>query len=119
MEKTIITLYPGLQELLLNYDWPGSVRELENVIEYAVNFEQPDCLSKESLPRWLINKKTNRTCKQCYLKSRTGEVEYELINRMFEEHGSSLEAKKMIAEKLGISLTTLYRKIKKSQQQTG
>lgn len=51
MEKTIITLYPGLQGLLLNDDWPGSVRKLENVIEYAVNFEQPDCLSKESLPR--------------------------------------------------------------------
>lgn len=114
MGKTIRTLDPALEELLLSYNWPGNVRELENVIEYAVNFEQSDCLKKDSLPQWLIKKNQSANIRKDILKNRTGEMENELITKMLEEHGHSLEAKKMIAEKLDISLTTLYRKIKKS-----
>lgn len=38
---------------------------------------------------------------------------------MIEELGTSLEAKKTIANHLGISLTTLYRKLKKADEYAG
>ena len=37
-------------ECLEAYDWPGNVRQLENVIERAVALEQTDEISPESLP---------------------------------------------------------------------
>ncbi len=113
MGKTINALNDDFQEILLSYRWPGNVRELENVIEYAVNFEQAESLHKESLPQWLHNKLQSALRSEEKLKSKSTEWEYELIGKMIEEHGTSLEAKKKIAATLGISLTTLYRKLKK------
>ena len=37
MRKNIVGFSPESLGILLNYSWPGNIRELENVIEYAVN----------------------------------------------------------------------------------
>lgn len=110
--KEIGTMEPEVEEMLLNYDWPGNVRELENVIEHAVNFEQSLQLNKGSLPQWLFNKLHNPIQPE-RLKNQVSEWEFEVIEKLIAEQGTSLAAKKAIAKKLGISLTTLYRKINK------
>ncbi|MBW6464185.1 MAG: sigma 54-interacting transcriptional regulator [Firmicutes bacterium] len=115
--KQINSLHDDVAEMLLNYNWPGNVRELENVIEYAVNFEQSVQLTKQSLPKWL-SKKQHHANQPARLKNQTSEWEYEVIEKMIEDYGASLEAKKIIADKLGISVTTLYRKLKKMQEQS-
>lgn len=109
--KNISYMDHDVRELFLQHHWPGNVRELVNVIEYAVNFEQTKSIRKSSLPQWMQNKHSVGT-KQPGLKSKTREWEYEVISRMMEEMGNTLSAKKAIAEHLGISLTTLYRKLK-------
>lgn len=38
------------------YEWPGNIRELENVLEYAVVMCDSDTLSINHLPNWLIAK---------------------------------------------------------------
>ena len=38
-------------EILKNYSWPGNIRELENVIEYAVNFSINGVITPESIPK--------------------------------------------------------------------
>jgi sigma-54 dependent transcriptional regulator, acetoin dehydrogenase operon transcriptional activator AcoR len=113
--KQISSLHEDVEKMLINYSWPGNVRELENVIEYAVNFEQSVQLTTASMPQWLFNKQQNTTFPD-RLKNQTSEWEYAVIEKMIGEHGRSLEAKKAIAAKLGISLTTLYRKMKKMRQ---
>lgn len=113
MGKTINTIDNDLQDVLSNYSWPGNVRELENVIEYAVNFEITSSLSITSLPPWLTLKKMNPEKKKA-LKSKTDILERDLITEMLKMHGTSLEAKQNIADQLGISLTTLYRKMRKN-----
>lgn len=112
MNKRIGTLSEEVKETLLRYHWPGNARELENAIEYAVNFEQSSRLSKTSLPLWLLNEQKEELHTSSRLKSRTRGWEQDVILNMLEEHGNTLEAKKMIARRLGISLTTLYRKLK-------
>ncbi len=108
--KQISVIHPEVENMLLNYRWPGNVRELENVVEYAVNFEKTTQITIDSLPQWLF-KKQQTAESAADLKSLANQLEYEVIEKLLQEYGDSLEAKKKIAEQLGISLTTLYRKI--------
>jgi len=50
MGKSIGGLSHGTMELLQHYDWPGNIRELENVIERAVALEGTPTVLPESLP---------------------------------------------------------------------
>ena len=47
--KKIRGLMPGVEHKLLEYDWPGNIRELRNVIERAVHLATGPYLSEEHL----------------------------------------------------------------------
>ncbi len=49
-KKQIERIAPEAMEVLLSYDWPGNIRELENVIERAVALEMGAEIGLESLP---------------------------------------------------------------------
>src|SRR2546428_3536315 len=49
-KKSIEGLSPEALEVLLGYDWPGNIRELENVIERAVALEMGQEIGVDSLP---------------------------------------------------------------------
>jgi two-component system, NtrC family, response regulator PilR len=51
MSKTIAGISGGAMELLQQHDWPGNIRELENVIERAVALEGSPTILPESLPQ--------------------------------------------------------------------
>jgi len=42
-------------QILVNYDFPGNIRELENAVEYAIAFSRGDVIGKEDLPDYLLN----------------------------------------------------------------
>ncbi|MGB9809771.1 MAG: sigma-54 interaction domain-containing protein, partial [Caldanaerobacter sp.] len=44
------------EKLLLSYPFPGNIRELRNLIEYAVNFESKDYISPETINQRLYRK---------------------------------------------------------------
>jgi PAS domain S-box-containing protein len=113
LKKQVSGLDSKVKGILLGYHWPGNVRELENIIEYAVNFEQSSLITRQSLPQWIFQKSGVEEEKPT-LKNRTAELENEIIREMLGELGDSVETKKEIAARLGISLTTLYRKLKAS-----
>lgn len=46
-----------VKEIFNTYSWPGNIRELENVIEYAVNIAKEEVIGIKSLPVNFINKK--------------------------------------------------------------
>jgi two-component system response regulator PilR (NtrC family) len=50
MEKQITGISHEAMELLVHHDWPGNIRELENVIERAVALESTPAILPESLP---------------------------------------------------------------------
>ena len=50
MGKSITAISHGAMDLLLLHDWPGNIRELENVIERAVALEATPAVLVESLP---------------------------------------------------------------------
>jgi two-component system response regulator PilR (NtrC family) len=49
-DKPVNAISTGAMELLLQYAWPGNIRELENVIERAVALEATPTILPESLP---------------------------------------------------------------------
>jgi two-component system response regulator PilR (NtrC family) len=50
MAKDVMGISHGAMELLLRHDWPGNIRELENVLERAVALESTPSILSESLP---------------------------------------------------------------------
>ncbi|MCF7885060.1 MAG: sigma-54 dependent transcriptional regulator [Candidatus Marinimicrobia bacterium] len=93
-------------KLLMNYEWKGQVRELENVIERAVLLAEGDYITPEDLPP--------HTCQDDY----TGFPDdlKESVKKFERRHISSIlrkteNDKTTAAEKLNIGLSSLYRKI--------
>jgi two-component system response regulator HydG len=54
LERNVKHLSPQVRELLLNYDWPGNLRELKNVIKRMVLLTPADTAGLEALPDEMI-----------------------------------------------------------------
>jgi transcriptional regulator with GAF, ATPase, and Fis domain len=53
-QKEIIGISPQVIDALIQYEWPGNIRELENLIERAYILETSNMLSPESFPNELF-----------------------------------------------------------------
>ncbi|MDA8229563.1 MAG: sigma 54-interacting transcriptional regulator [Desulfitobacterium hafniense] len=104
-------IHPDVMGILLDYDWPGNIRELENTIERLVVIARKDCIDLEdiedlSLP--LLRRKqagSEVLTLQDYLESE----EKRLISDAYKTTGSTRKAAKL----LGISQPNLVKKLKK------
>jgi len=56
MNKDVHALSQASMDLLDAYDWPGNIRELENVIERAVALEKSQTILPESLPEHIVKR---------------------------------------------------------------
>jgi DNA-binding NtrC family response regulator len=56
--KTVHAVHPQVIESLMNYGWPGNIRELENLVERAYILEASSVLSPESFPGELFETET-------------------------------------------------------------
>lgn len=119
LEKRIDGITSDAEQLLYDYNWPGNIRELENVIERAVNLASGHIITKEDLPPAITYLSNTPTESQDSLSEETmpkltGDVtesqSYKrLISVLADEHGNVSKA----SERLGIPRRTLYRRIKK------
>jgi len=107
-EKRTIEFTEEAERALLMYDWPGNVRELENAIEYAVNMEKTEKIKLESLPINIRKHQSNIKYRGKSIK----EIELSMILSAIDKYGNTLKGKEMAAKELGISLSTLYRRLK-------
>lgn len=97
---------------LLQYSWNGNVRELRNVIEYAVNMCDEDIITTLHLPKWFKIDEETSCVSANSLTQMVQEFERRTIQNAMKHYGSSVEAKQKIAKELGISVATLYNKLK-------
>jgi len=106
----IKTISPSALSLFLDYNWEGNVRELENIVERTMvlcnkdNIETDDLALSfpQGVPRIqnAVEDKTDMTLE---------EMEKWLILSTLERYDGN---QKLTAQKLGISTTTLWRKLK-------
>lgn len=112
LNKTITGIEPEALSLLERYDWPGNIRELENVIERAVNIMDGTVITPQDLPDYIRNLPGE---KPTIAPETLMAKEYETIVSMLTETGGNLRE---TAKRLGIARGTLYKKVKKYQIST-
>lgn len=110
MKKEVKEISPLALEILMNYDYPGNIRELENIIERGVALATGNTLEPGHLPEDLqfIKIKTFRKKEGRYPTLEEQEKEY--ILWVLKEVGGN---KSLAAEILGIDRVSLWRKLKK------
>ena len=109
--KTIEGFTPQARDVMLAYYWPGNVRELENAVEYAVNMETGPLVGPGALPAG-IARQSGFQGERRPLTGKLKDYERLILREAVESYGNTVQGKKKAAEELGISLPTLYRKIK-------
>jgi two-component system NtrC family response regulator len=88
---------------ILNYNWPGNIRELRNVIERSIILAENGIITERCLPRELVESSESGGV-ALTLES----MEKQHILKMLDFHGGN---RQKTADILGISRKTLYRKL--------
>lgn len=109
--KGDIILSKEAESILYNYSWPGNVRELRNSIEFAINMMESNQIKCSHLPVRIQNSVKPKGAVE-KLSDRIKEFEKQEIIKALEIFGKDMEGKKRAAEALGISLASLYNKLK-------
>src|ERR1019366_1832903 len=99
----------GALDRLLNYPFPGNVRELENVIERAVVLARGELLTEQDLPDAVMKQQpTASTSLEFTIGTPLGEIETRVIRETLRHTKGD---KSLAAQLLGISTRTIYRKL--------
>ena len=100
-------------QILLNYSFPGNVRELENILEHALIICREGSIEPRHLPDYLRHRRPNSLkdrVSDSPVEEATGLGEREHLLAVLRKHGWN---RSKAAGELGIDRTTLWRKIKK------
>jgi two-component system nitrogen regulation response regulator GlnG/two-component system response regulator HydG len=124
-KKDILGIAKSAEALLLNYDYPGNIRQLENIVEHAVTLCEGDHILLADLPEYLTGDeagpamlalpatRNTKTEEPDMITPETlltlAQLERDYIRKALEVcQRNHTEA----AKRLGISRSTLWRKLK-------
>ncbi len=110
-KKNIRFLSSNVLHIFERYEWPGNIRELENVIEHAFVVCNTDTIRMESLPEkiWIDNSfkpKISTSNTNSSLMDAEKSVIENILNKHHGHRGKT-------AQELNMDRSTLWRKIKK------
>ncbi len=97
-------------DLLMEYSFPGNVRQLENIIEHAFVRCQGGAIDRRHLPSDLTAYPADLVSRALAGDRPLMVIEREIVQRVLEQCGGK---PKLAAERLGISRVTLWRKLKR------
>lgn len=108
MSKNILPISADTIKILLNYDYPGNVRELENIIERAVILAREGVLRIDSSE---LNKRSKKKISGEY--GTLEDFERRFISQALDETNWRIGGTNGAAVKLGLKRTTLISKMEK------
>jgi len=111
--KDILGLQPEALAILMSYNYPGNIRELENIIEYSMVVCKNSLIGIEHLPDYMVQDLNHENHESLPLKQQQSSMEgheKEFIYNALTENNWN---RKRTAAKLGMHPATLWRKIKR------
>lgn len=105
MGKNVRRISEDVIDILIDYSWPGNIRELENTIERAVVITETDEIRKTDLP---IDIATHYSDVRKFWSLESIEREH-ILKVLSLVRGNKSKAARL----LGLDVTTLWRKLKK------
>lgn len=109
------TINDQAMEALMNYAWPGNIRELQNIIDHALILTESDQIVLSDLPHQVTatspgdnGSVSSAISGNGTLREQSRLFEVGAIERAIEKAGGD---RRLAAERLGIGLSTLYRKL--------
>jgi len=110
MEKSFNGFSEEAMGLLMNYSYPGNIRELENIVERAAAMAQGERIELQDLPPDIRDFETVAFRRDKSSMKTLSEIEEEYIHWVLKQTGHN---KTQAAQILGIDRVSLYRKLKK------
>lgn len=110
----VLALEPEAEDMLLAFNWPGNVRQLENVLHRAAILADGGCIRVADLPPEVSRISASPSpsaggeAAEGSLRERVRRFEVSLILRAIEEAGGD---RRLASQRLGIGLSSLYRKL--------
>lgn len=116
--KNIHKIHPEVLQAFTEYNWPGNIRELENLLERAYILEQSDTLTENSFPIKLFKDKLKKFIPPVDITKTLKLVRNDEINRVEKEYLSGLLKKNngkinITAREAGISTRQLHKLLTK------
>ena len=109
-KKKISSMSPEAIRVLTGWDWPGNVRELENVMERAMILTARNVIIPDDLPTYMQEPgRTTPDSDDDFQEKTLESLEKEHIVKALKNFGWN---QKKVSDVLGISTTTLWRKLK-------
>ncbi|TVQ07747.1 MAG: sigma-54-dependent Fis family transcriptional regulator [Bacteroidetes bacterium] len=115
LEKEVTSIPDNILNVLLNYSWPGNIREIKNVIKRAVLLSKGNEVDKNALPQEIVFSSLTESgaetaeLDESNLKVQTGKTEKEIILATLQKTRFN---KSKAARLLNIDRRTLYNKLK-------
>jgi len=109
-KRNVAGVTPKVLKVLMNYDWPGNIRELENTIERAIVLSKGNSIDLDALMYYGISARQSSLISNGTGFRTLEEVEKEYIRNVLQ---AQLGNKSKTAGILGIDRKTLQSKIKK------
>jgi transcriptional regulator of acetoin/glycerol metabolism len=116
LPKGYLRIDDEVYELFERYNWPGNIRELENVIERAIAVAETDVITTSDLPANLQAERLGAAdaasggAVHRGLEPTQIELENDRMKRLIVETGGNLRE---VAKRMGISRSTVYYKLNK------
>ncbi len=121
MDKNINKISKAAEVILAEYHYPGNVRELENIIEHAMILAEGNEITEKDLPEFMFKDRLRLTAPQTTapksFKAGPDSVEILPLSEVEKRHIQTALSilnhnYSETAKKLGISRSTLWRKMK-------
>lgn len=113
METQVKKISSEVIDVFQQYTWKGNVRELDNVLERAINLATGNTIQLEHLPRSLVspeeNKRHSTTANNRLRKQKEQTEKSCILDALKRTRGNKMAAAKI----LGLHRTHLYKKLKK------